>query len=252
MKTDGSQFCSIFVVYFWLSWFYGKKESVGLCVYTSPSSCCSVPSFPSLWGSGARRDCVLGSHPSDLSIFPSLPTTLPASFAWKWISQLLAFGRRTLPSYGKVFNTNLMVCLATVHSQPPPPSVPTGTECGNITFNHPFSNAPQFSFQHVRCFSNEVLPQLPLNPVKGNCYCKLKWCFLMYLDYFLACHILRNRKIDDCKLWYWRRLLRVPWTARRSNQSLLKEINSECSLEGLMVKLKLWYIGYLMWRADSL
>ena len=70
------------------------------------------------------------------------------------------------------------------------------------------------------------------------------------LDYFLACHILKNRKIDDFKLWYWRRLLRVPWTARRSNQSIW--INSECSLEGLMVKLKLWYFGHLMWRADSL
>ena len=53
-------------------------------------------------------------------------------------------------------------------------------------------------------------------------------------------------------LWYWRRLLRVPWTARRSNQSILKEINSEYSLEGLMLKLKLQYFGHLMWRADSL
>ena len=53
-------------------------------------------------------------------------------------------------------------------------------------------------------------------------------------------------------MWCWRRLLRVPWTARRSNQSILKEISPECSLEGLMLKLKLQYFGYLMWRTDSL
>ena len=51
--------------------------------------------------------------------------------------------------------------------------------------------------------------------------------------------------------WYWRRLLRVPWTARRSNQSILKEISPGCSLEGLMLKLKLQYFGHLMWRVDS-
>ena len=55
-----------------------------------------------------------------------------------------------------------------------------------------------------------------------------------------------RRRIDALKLWCWRRLLRVPWTARRSNQSILKEISPECSLEGLMLKLKLQYFGYLM------
>ena len=60
------------------------------------------------------------------------------------------------------------------------------------------------------------------------------------------------RRIDAFKLWYWRRLLRVPWTARRSNQSILKEIISpEYSLEGLMLKLKLQYLGHLMQRTDS-
>ena len=58
-------------------------------------------------------------------------------------------------------------------------------------------------------------------------------------------------KFDAFKLWSWRRLLRVPWTARRSNQFTLKEINPECSLEGLMLKLKLQYFGHLMWRTDS-
>ena len=60
-----------------------------------------------------------------------------------------------------------------------------------------------------------------------------------------------RRRIDAFELWCWRRLLRVPWTARRSNQSILKEIGSGCSLEGLMLKLKLQYFGHLMRRADS-
>ena len=61
-----------------------------------------------------------------------------------------------------------------------------------------------------------------------------------------------RQRIDAFELWCWRRLLRVPWTARRSNQSILKEINSEYSLEGLMLTLKLQYFGYLMQRTDSL
>ena len=60
------------------------------------------------------------------------------------------------------------------------------------------------------------------------------------------------RRIDAFELWCWRRLLRVPWTARRSNQSILKEISPGISLEGMMLKLKLQYFGYLMWRVDSL
>ena len=59
-------------------------------------------------------------------------------------------------------------------------------------------------------------------------------------------------RIDAFELWCWRRLLRVPWTARRSDQSILKEISPRCSLEGLMLKLKLQYFGHLMQRADSL
>ena len=58
-------------------------------------------------------------------------------------------------------------------------------------------------------------------------------------------------RIDSFELWCWRRFLRVPWTARRSNQPVLKEINPEYSLKGLMLKLKLQYSGHLMWRADS-
>ena len=62
---------------------------------------------------------------------------------------------------------------------------------------------------------------------------------------------VEQQRIDSFELWCWRRLLRVPWTARRANQSILKEISPECSLEGLMLKLKLQYFGHLMWRAES-
>ena len=61
-----------------------------------------------------------------------------------------------------------------------------------------------------------------------------------------------RRRIDAFGLWCWRRILRVPWTARKSNQSILKEISPACSLEGMMLKLKLQYFGHLMWRVDSL
>ena len=64
--------------------------------------------------------------------------------------------------------------------------------------------------------------------------------------------LLGAPKFDAFELWCWRRLLRVPWTARRSNQSILKEVSPGCSLEGLMLKLKLQYFGHLMLRADSL
>ena len=60
-----------------------------------------------------------------------------------------------------------------------------------------------------------------------------------------------HRRIDFIELWCWKRLLRIPWTARRSNQSILKEISLGCSLEGLMLRLKLQHFGHLMWRADS-
>ena len=63
---------------------------------------------------------------------------------------------------------------------------------------------------------------------------------------------VERQRIYAFELWCWRRLLRVPWTARRSNQSILKEISPGCSLEGLMLKLKCQYFGHLMWRVDSL
>ena len=68
----------------------------------------------------------------------------------------------------------------------------------------------------------------------------------------LSAEIFQIRRIDPFELCYWRRLLRIPWTVRRSSQSILKEISPGCSLEGLMLKLKLQYVGHLMRRVDSL
>ena len=75
---------------------------------------------------------------------------------------------------------------------------------------------------------------------------------VMYRSEIWTIKKARCQRIDAFELWYWRRLLRVHWTARRSNQSILKEISAECSLEGLMLKLKLQYFGHLMRRVDSL
>ena len=76
-----------------------------------------------------------------------------------------------------------------------------------------------------------------------NCNCPVVWAFIKKAE---------CQRIDAFEPWCWRRLFRVPWTARRSNQSILKEIRPRCSLEGLILKLKLQYFGHLMWRADSL
>ena len=82
----------------------------------------------------------------------------------------------------------------------------------------------------------------------------LSYCTFVVLMYGCESWTIKkaeHQRIDAFELWYWRRLLRVPWTARRSNQSILKEISPACSLEGLMLKLKLQYFGHLMQRADS-
>ena len=81
------------------------------------------------------------------------------------------------------------------------------------------------------------------------------WCtpFPIWKQSVVPCPIKKAEhwRIDAFELWYWRRLLRVPWTARGTNQSILKQITPECSLEGLMLKLKLQYFGHLMGRVDS-
>ena len=92
---------------------------------------------------------------------------------------------------------------------------------------------------------NITLP-IKVHMVKGMVFSVVMY----YCESWTTKKAERWRK-DAFKLWCWRRFLRVPWTARRSNQSILKEINSEYSLEGLMLKLKLQYFGHLMWRADS-
>ena len=79
----------------------------------------------------------------------------------------------------------------------------------------------------------------------------MSWAFILVFTTVCAVKKAEHRRIDAFELWCWRRLLRVPWTAKRSNQSILKEISPGCSLEGLMLRLKLQFFDHLMWRADS-
>ena len=88
-------------------------------------------------------------------------------------------------------------------------------------------------------------------PTKGHLVKAMIFPLVMYGCESWTIKKAERRRIDDFELWCWRRLLRVPWTARRPNQSILKEISPECSLEGLMLRLKLQDLGYLMQRADS-
>ena len=89
-------------------------------------------------------------------------------------------------------------------------------------------------------------------PIKVHIVKAMVFPIVMYGCESWAIKKTECQRIDAFELWCWRRLLRVPWTARRSNQSIRKEISPGCSLEGLMLKLKLQYFGHLMWRADSL
>ena len=88
-----------------------------------------------------------------------------------------------------------------------------------------------------------------------SCYCLVKAMVFPVVMYGCESWTVKKAehwKIDAFELWCWRRLLKVPWTARRSNLSILKEISPGCSLEGLMLKVKLQYFGHLLWRVDSL
>ena len=88
-------------------------------------------------------------------------------------------------------------------------------------------------------------------PTKVHLVKAMVFPFVMYGCESWTVKKAKHWRIDFFELWCWRRLLRVLWTTRRSNQSILKEISPGCSLEGLMLKLKLQYFGHLMWRADS-
>ena len=103
------------------------------------------------------------------------------------------------------------------------------------------------SRQHIKKQRNHFADQTNIHIVKAMIF-----PVVMYGCESWTIMKAEHWKIDTFELWCWRKLLRVPWTARRSNQSILKEINSEYSLEGLMLKLKLQYFGHLTWRIDSL
>ena len=105
------------------------------------------------------------------------------------------------------------------------------------------------------CFIGMILNYIPISNIWEylflHCLSKEKVNKLLFSDIISKIKKAEYCRIDAFKLWCWRRVLRVPWTARRSNQSILKEISPEDSLEGLMLKLKLQYFGHLMRRTDS-
>ena len=113
----------------------------------------------------------------------------------------------------------------------------------------------QFGKLHLVHFSKNSQWHSQVNA--PQCPSDCSWLFLCPLIIYtlsrgMSIKKAEHRRIDAIGLWCWRRLLRVPWTARRSNQSVVKEINLEYSLEGLILKLKLQFFGHLIWRVDSL
>ena len=100
--------------------------------------------------------------------------------------------------------------------------------------------------------SRDIILLTKVRLVKVRLVKAMVFPLVMYGCESWAMKTAEHRRINAFELWCWRRLLRVPWTARRSNQSILKETSPECSLEGLMLRLKLQYFGHLMRRVDSL
>ena len=112
---------------------------------------------------------------------------------------------------------------------------------------------PPGSFAHGIILAR-ILKWVAISFSRGSSWPRIKWGnqIQMYRCESWTIKKAQHRRIDAFELWCWRRLLRVPWTVRRCNQSILKDISPGCSMEGLMLKLKLQYLGHLMWRADSL
>ena len=104
----------------------------------------------------------------------------------------------------------------------------------------------------MSCSASVLGPQDITLPAKVHLVKAIVFPVVMYECESWTVKKVEHRRIDAFELWCWKRLLRVPWTARRSNQSILKEISPGCSLEGLMLRLKLQYFGHLMQRVDSL
>ena len=105
----------------------------------------------------------------------------------------------------------------------------------------------------IKAMTNSILKSRDITlPTKVHLVKAMVFPVVMYGCESGTVEKTERRRIDAFELWCWKRLLRVPWTARRSNESILKEISPEYSLEGLTLKLKLQYLGHLMWRVDSL
>ena len=117
-----------------------------------------------------------------------------------------------------------------------------------VWYSYFFQNFPQFIVIHtVKGFGIVNQAEIDVFLVKAMVFPVVTYGCKSWTVKEAEC-----QRIDAFELWCWRRLLRVPWTARRSNQSILKEVSPGCSLEGMMLKLKLQYFGHLMQRVDSL
>ena len=149
-----------------------------------------------------------------------------------------------------IWNTEIIIIQFSSVSQSCP------TLCNPMNCNTPglpvHHQLLDFTQTHVQRVSDAIQPSPPLlSPSPALNLSQPQGLFKWVSSSHQVAKVERQR-IDAFELWCWRRLLRVPWTARRSNQSILKEISPEYSLEGLMLKLKLQYFGHLMQRADSL
>jgi len=120
------------------------------------------------------------------------------------------------------------------------------TSLPHPTLSHPYTLSQGFGFELPASYSKLLLAIYFKYIVKA-----MVFPVVMYGCQSWTIKKAEHQRIDTFELWCWRRFLRVPWTARRSNQSILKEISPGYSLEGLMLKLKLQYFGHLMWQTDS-
>ena len=146
---------------------------------------------------------------------------------------------------------------------------PLNSDCSQHLCASNWHGIQVFKNSQYSYFWNHFQPSLTVNLWRFDVLkFKLLWQMQIYIHTYIGKAVVfpvvmhryeswtikraEHQRIDAFELWCWRRLLRVPWTARRFNQSILKEISPEYSLEGRMLKLKLQYFGHLMWRADSL
>ena len=141
-------------------------------------------------------------------------------------------------------SSHLILCRPLLLLPPIPPSIRVFTSESTL---HEVAKVLEFQLQHQSFQLDSILKSRDITlPTKVRAVKAMVFPVVMYGCESCIIKKAEHQRIDAFEVWCWRRLLRVPWTARRSNQSILKEISPRCSLEGLMLKLKLQYFGHLM------